>query len=56
MMLRWSFGLIDEANLIDDSVDAILSEGYRTRDITKDNENWLSTSGIGDLISNKINY
>jgi 3-isopropylmalate dehydrogenase len=55
MMLRWSFGLNDEADLIDNSIDTILSEGYRTRDISKDNENWLNTSEIGDLISNKIN-
>ena len=54
MMLRWSFGLNNEANEIDYAVDSILSEGYRTRDIAKDNENWLTTSEIGDLIANKI--
>ena len=56
MMLRWSFGLNEESDLIDNSVDAILSEGYRTIDIAKENEKSLSTSEIGDLISNKINY
>ncbi len=34
MMLRWSFGLVKEADAIEAAVDQVLSAGYRTKDIS----------------------
>ena len=33
MMLRWSFGLEEEAKKVEDAVTAVLKKGYRTADI-----------------------
>ncbi len=54
MMLNWSFGLHKEADAIEQSVEAILAEGYRTRDIAVDGERALTTSQCGDLIAGRV--
>jgi 3-isopropylmalate dehydrogenase len=54
MMLRWSFGLHDEANDIESAVEAALAEGYRTADIAKDGERALTTVQVGDLIAGRV--
>ena len=36
MMLRWSFGLSEEASAIENAVEKVLSQGYRTGDIAYD--------------------
>ncbi|MBM39919.1 MAG: 3-isopropylmalate dehydrogenase [Chloroflexi bacterium] len=54
MMLRLSFGMSDEANAIENSVDAALAEGYRTADIASDGGNEVDTSTMGNVISGSI--
>lgn len=54
MMLRYSFGLIEEALAIENSVDAVLEEGYRTDDIMSEGKTRAGTREMGDLVSRKI--
>jgi 3-isopropylmalate dehydrogenase len=54
MMLRLSFGMHEEADSIEKSIDVALSEGYRTADISSDGENHISTTVMGDVISGAI--
>ena len=54
MMLRLSFGMSDEANAIENSVDAALAEGYRTADIASDGGSEVDTSTMGNVISGSI--
>ena len=54
MLLRLSIGLNDEAQAIEDAVDSILSEGYRTADIATGSERPLTTSQVGDMISGLV--
>jgi 3-isopropylmalate dehydrogenase len=54
MMLRLSFGLEYEASNVEMSVEQILSEGYRTSDISTDNSNVVNTQKMGDLIAMRI--
>lgn len=42
MMLRYSFGLMDEAKAIEDAVDKYLEAGYRTADLVKEGVTPLS--------------
>ena len=54
MMLRWSFGLHEEADAIEMSINNALSDGYRTVDIAGDGGNVMGTSQIGDMIAGRI--
>ena len=54
MMLRLSFGLEDEASNVEISVEQVLSEGYRTSDISPNNSNVVNTQKMGDLIAMRI--
>jgi 3-isopropylmalate dehydrogenase len=54
MLLRWSFALHEEADEIEKAVEGVLSEGYRTRDIAKQNERVLGTTQMGDLIAGRV--
>ena len=54
MMLRLSFGMNDEADAIEKSVDAALAEGYRTADIASDGGSEVNTSTMGNVISGSI--
>ena len=54
MMLRLSFDLEEESSAIENAVDAVLSEGYRTPDIASDGGQSVSTSQIGNVISGAI--
>ena len=54
MMLRLSFGMTDEAEAIEKSVDAALAEGYRTADIASDGGSEVNTSTMGNVISGSI--
>lgn len=60
LMLRFSFGLEEEARLIEMAVDATLDEGARTGDLVSPDdktgtEKLLSTSEMGDRIVANIN-
>jgi 3-isopropylmalate dehydrogenase len=52
MMLRYSFGMVEAADAIDDAVAKVLDQGCRTRDIyqKKEGEKLVDTKGMGDAI------
>lgn len=53
MMLRYSLGLSDEADNIEDAVKKTLAQGYRTGDIAGDNSNVVGCVEMGEkIISN----
>ncbi len=54
MMLRHSFGLVKEAQLIEIAVDEVLQQGYRTYDIMDEGKTEVGTRGMGDLIAGKV--
>ena len=54
MMLRYSLHLADEANAVEQAVDAVLAEGYRTADIAKAGEKAIGTLEMGRLICERI--
>ena len=54
MMLRWSFGLDEEASCIENAIDDLIESGARTKDISLTNEKFLSTQEMGDEIVSKI--
>ena len=54
MMLRYSFHLADEAQAVEQAVDAVLAEGYRTADIAKAGEKAIRTLEMGRLICQRI--
>ena len=54
MMLRYSFGLIREAQTVESAVNEILQEGYRTYDIIDEGKIKVGTKEMGDLIVGKV--
>ena len=54
MMLRYSFGLGEEADCIEAAVEKALNDGHRTADIAKEGEKVLSTSEMGAIICENI--
>ena len=54
MMLRLSFGMADEADSIERAVESVLSEGYRTADISADGGDVVGTTQMGDVIAGQI--
>jgi len=54
MMFRYSFQLAEEANAIEEAVDAVLNEGWRTADIAAPGQEAVGTVRMGELIRSKI--
>ncbi len=55
MMLRWSFGLHEEADAIEQAVEGALAEGYRTAEIASGSgERVVGTEELGDLIAGRV--
>lgn len=54
IMLRWSFGLHEEADAIEKGVDAVMSEGFRTRDIASEGDKCIGTVQFGDMVASAI--
>ncbi len=54
MMLRYSFDLDKEADAIEEAVQKVLTEGYRTGDIMSDGCIRVGTAQMGDLIAERI--
>src|SRR5947208_154857 len=54
MMLRYSFDLADEANLVEDAVRRALAAGVRTADILQPNTARVSTRVMGDTILREL--
>ncbi len=54
MMLRYSLGLIKEAQTIESAIDGVLQQGYRTYDIMDEGKMKVGTKEMGDLIAGKV--
>ena len=54
MMLRYSFGLKEEAQAIETAVNKVLQEGYRTYDIMNEGKIKVGTKEMGDLITARV--
>ena len=54
MMLKYSFGLDEEAKAIEDAISKVLDAGYRTGDIMSEGMTEVSCTGMGDAIIERI--
>ena len=54
MMLRYSLGLEEEADAVERSVEGVLEEGYRTKDIAGDGGDVVNTVRMGDVIAGGV--
>ena len=54
MMYRFSFGLTEEATAIENAVDTVLAQGFRTKDIYANGDTLCTTSEITDAIIERI--
>ena len=54
MMFRYSFQLAAEADCVENAVDAVLADGWRTADIASPGEAAIGTVEMGRLIRDKI--
>ena len=54
MMLRYSFDMSKEADAIENAVDKVLAEGYRTGDIMSEGMKCVSCSEMGDLVADRL--
>jgi 3-isopropylmalate dehydrogenase len=50
MALRYSFGLVEAADLLDKAMAAVLADGVRTADIAAKGQNAVSTTDMGDAV------
>ena len=54
LMLRYSLHLHNEADAVERAVEGVLSEGFRTTDISSDGGEIVATQRMGDLIAGNI--
>ena len=54
MMLRYSFDMGKEADAVENAVNEVLNEGYRTADIMSDGMTKVGCKKMGDLVASKI--
>ena len=54
MMLRYSFDMAKEADAIEDAVNKVLDEGFRTGDIMQEGCKKVTCSEMGDLVAERI--
>ena len=54
MMLRYSFGYIHEADMLDLAVENVLELGMRTSDIVGINQKPISCSQMGDCVLEQL--
>lgn len=54
MMLRYSFDLHQEADAIEQAVEAVLNDGYRTPDIMSEGKMLVGTAAMGTLVADRI--
>ena len=55
MLLRYSFDLSAEADLLDAAVANVLDSGVRTPDIMQPGMKKVSTDGMGDAVLEQLN-
>jgi 3-isopropylmalate dehydrogenase len=54
MMLRYSFDLADDADLVEKAIQNVLNAGYRTGDIMQSGKNLVSTVQMGELVTKEL--
>ena len=54
MAFRYSLNLDKEADLLDSSVQKVLDDGLRTKDIMSDGKKEVTTADMGDAIISKL--
>jgi len=54
MMLKYSFDMNEDSNLIEQAVQNVLSKGLRTADIKQSNENAISTQEMGKAVISEL--
>ncbi len=54
MALRYSFGLLDEADRLDKAIANVLASGTRTKDIAGPGMNAVGTQDVGDAIVKEL--
>ena len=54
MMLRYSFGMKEEADDIENAVNTVLNKGYRTADIMQEGKMLVGTRAMGEAILKEI--
>ena len=54
MMLRYSFDMPNEADAIENAVNKVLDDGYRTGDIMQEGCTKVTCSEMGDLVAERI--
>lgn len=54
MLLRLSFGLEEEASVVEKAVDSVLNQGYRTKDIAAEGEKTVSTTEMVELVKTVV--
>ena len=54
MMLRHSFGLEEEAMAVEQAVEGVLAEGYRTPDIAADGGDVIGTDSMGTILAGRV--
>lgn len=54
MMLRYSFHMAEEADVVENAVRTVLQKGYRTADIAGEGDCLVTTSEMGSAVANQI--
>lgn len=54
MMLRYSFGMEEEASRVEGAIERVLADGFRTKDIMEEGKELVGTSRMGDLIVERL--
>jgi 3-isopropylmalate dehydrogenase len=54
MMLRHSFGMTEEAALVEKAVRMVLKDGFRTQDIRQEGAVVVGTMEMGDRVADKV--
>jgi len=54
MALRYSFGLVEEAEMIEEAISNVLAQGYRTSDIMQPNMQQVGTEDMGAAIVKEL--
>ena len=54
MMMRYSFNFNEAATSIENAIESVLSDGYRTHDLEGNDDKKISTSEMGEKVVEKI--
>ena len=54
MMLRYSFDLTEDANLVEQAIQNVLNAGYRTADIMQPGKTLISTTAMGEQVTKEL--